>query len=244
MTDPRPEAGTRGGFNGWWLGSAMFVLAVLVAAVLMVVLGGRGSSPAPQDTATGAAAEPSANGTSSSGGSTGCSLEAGNTKVPSQAPNGVRWEIVNTVAVPWSAAGPAVRDGAVRRCYAHSPTGALLAAANLAVTTQSPGADQVLQDQVLPGPTRDAMLQAARTQPPQAKQAGETAAFAGFRFISYTPQVAVVQLAYAFGGKYGSETYRMQWQSGDWKLNLDPAGGSTPGGPLGSLAGFVAWGAV
>jgi hypothetical protein len=163
----------------------------------------------------------------------------------SQAPAGIRWEILYTVAVPWSPdTGPTVRDYAVRRCYQHSPTGALVAAANLAVTTQCPGSDQALRDQVLPGPTRDAMLRAAQTNPPQAKQPGETAAFAGYRFISYSPDTAVLQLAFSFGGKYGMETYQLEWQDGDWKLNLDPPGGSVPGQPLSSIAGFVAWGAV
>ncbi|HET9654482.1 MAG TPA: hypothetical protein VFP72_03960 [Kineosporiaceae bacterium] len=247
MTESRAETGSpRGGFNGWWLGSAMFVLAVLVAAVLVVVLGGgSGSTPGNAPTSTGTAS--GLPGTAdSSAGTSGCAGSAGNANVPTvQPPSGIRWEVLFTIAVPWSSdAGPAVRDGAHRRCYQHSPVGALLAAANLAVTTQCPGSDRTLRDQVLPGPTRDAMLKAAQTQPPQAKQPGETAALAGYRFLAYSPNVTVLQLAYTFGGKYGMENYRLEWHDGDWMLNLDPPGGSVPGQPLTSLAGFVPWGAV
>src|SRR5512141_575098 len=103
MTELRPETGPRkGGFNGWWLGSAMFVLAVLVAAVLVVVLGdGSGPTPTP-GTPTGTAAGPTDT-ASSSAGLSGCARSAVNADVPTdRPPSGVRWEILFTVAVPWS----------------------------------------------------------------------------------------------------------------------------------------------
>lgn len=246
MTDS-PSPAARGGFNGWWLGSAAFVLVVLVAAVLVIITGRTPAEPgaSPSVSATGPGSPAGTPGTADPDGAC-AALGEGDAKVPTQqAPTGLHWEIVNTVAVPWSTtAGPLVRQGPIRRCYLHSPTGALLAATNLAVTTESPGSDQVLATQVVPGPTRDARLQAARTQPPLAKQPGQTATFAGYRFVTYDPASAVIELAFAFGGNYAMATYYVQWDSGDWKLNLDPPGGAVAGHSITSLAGYVPWGAV
>ncbi len=236
-------------FNGWWGATAALVMAVLIGAGYVIW---RGSTPAqveaaPSQTTSAAAATPASSQTSStpSSGRAVCGATAADSTVPTSAPPSTEWDIVHTVALPRSAsAGPAVHSGSTRRCFAHTPTGALFAAVALAVTTDSPGAEDVLRDQVMPGPTRDAQLQSVKANPPQPKQPGETAVISGFRFLSYTPESCVISIAFSFGGRFGAQIFTVQWDEGDWKFDLDPAGGSLPGQPLPDITGYVPWGAT
>lgn len=118
-----------------------------------------------------------------------------------------------------------------------------MAAAVLSATPGSPQGAEVLATQALPGPNRDATLSSLRQQPPAPKQAGETAAIAGFRFLDYSADRATIQIAGAFGGHYLVVTMPLVWSDGDWKLNLDPPGGAIPGQGIPSLAGYTQWGA-
>src|SRR4051795_11509350 len=59
-----------------------------------------------------------------------CGLAPGSQEIP-QTPPEAKWELVGKVAAPTAAAvGPGRKEGKLRTCYAHSPTGALFAAAN------------------------------------------------------------------------------------------------------------------
>jgi len=239
--------------NRWWLVAVVVIIAMLAALLAAILF--RGEAPAPGGNAAGPTAQPATPATTaaattpspppSSSAAGGCSLPAQDQQVPTRAPAGVTWRIVNTIAIPSSStAGPGVVEGPVQRCFARTPTGALIAASVLTVTTDAPGADQVLRRQVLPGPGRNAKLEQVQATPPPPKQPGETGVFAGFRFIAYTPDQATVMLAFTFNRRFFVQTQTVQWVDGDWKLNMDPPGGLLPGQPLGSLEGYVQWGAV
>lgn len=241
------------GPNRWQLAAAVIVVAMLTAVVTLVL--NREQAPNPGSvtaaptaapvtpSATASGVDPSPPPSSVAAGD--CSLSNRGQDVPTRPPAGVAWRIVNTIAVPTSeTAGPAITDDPVLRCFARTPTGALLAASVLTVTTDAPGADQVLRRQVLPGPTRDAELAQVRATPPAPKQPGETGVFAGFRFVAYTPDQATVMLAFAFRGRFFVQTQTVRWVDGDWKLDMDPPGGLLPGQPVRSLEGYVEWGAV
>ena len=65
--------------------------------------------------------------TTSSG--SACHVPTGSQAVPQYSPQGITWQLYQTVALPYSnTAGPMIVDGGVARCYAHDPLGALLAA--------------------------------------------------------------------------------------------------------------------
>lgn len=120
-------------FNAWWLAAAILVLAVVAALVLVLVFGEK-NSPQDSDSPSGAPSAPSAtpsNDTSpppSTGGSCGLPSES---DIPAAGPD-AEWVNSNFLLVPRSTTfGPVVREDAPWGCFAHSPTGALFAAANV-----------------------------------------------------------------------------------------------------------------
>jgi len=172
-------------------------------------------------------------------------------RAPTAPPADVSWQVWHTLALPWSrSAGPTLAQGDAVGGFAHTPTGALLAAVQAAgrkVAATDAGWRQVAATMLAPGPGRDAW-QAARaratlaTDPP----AGTFAQVAGFQFLSYTPDDAVVQLVTrGVDGGFGVVGLHVVWQDGDWRLVLAPDGGdATSQQRAASLAGFVAWGGV
>ena len=244
-TDPNSQKrGT--GYNGWWFASAAVIVAVLLAAGAVIVFGGPGDTSTPQATATpGAAPGTSTQPVATSGeGRPGCHPSATDQTVPSAAPSDLQWEVVDSIALPWSStAGALHRDRGVWTCYAHTPTGALLAATFLSSAESYTQAARVLQEQAISGPNRDAKLAEVRKNPPQSPEPGTTADIAGFKFLDYTPQRATIQIAAAFANRYLVVTVPVVWSGGDWKLNMDPPGGPVPGAPLASLEGYTRLGA-
>lgn len=177
----------------------------------------------------------------------GCHPTDTGTRVPQSAPPQVNWSLYKTVALPASrAAGPLINEGDVARCYAHTPTGALIAATQISLRVSA--ADdyvRVITTQVAPGPGRDKMLGLRDQAPTLRVTPGEAAQIAGFRFIAFTPQTAVVQLANRGpSGGMGVFTITVVWD-GDWKLLAQPDGqAGPPPARISSLHGYVPWGGV
>lgn len=245
ISDQPDQDGRLDSRGTWWVASITVILLILAGLIAVLVWGNGGktqrsaAAPAPTGGTT-----PQAMATASPSPAASCNPPASEQTVPRTAPPDVHWTVVNTVALPWSTtAGAAKRVGALWTCYAHTPTGALMAAAVLTATPASPQGAEVLSMQVVAGPNRDAQLHSLRQQPPVPKQPGETAAIAGFRFLDYSPDRATVQIAGAFGTRFLTVTMPLTWADGDWKLNLDPPGGAIPGQGIPSLAGYTQWGA-
>ena len=170
--------------------------------------------------------------------------------VPTSPPADVRWELYQREALPYSAtAGPRTINGSLARGYAHTPTGALLAAVQIgARKLLSPGDSwrQVVEQQVVPGPGRDRFIQlrsqitSDTTPDPRLGQIG------GFRFITYTPDLAVIQFATKFSnGHMQVTTGTVQWADGDWKQVLQPDGSESPTVQfIPDLTGLVSWSGV
>ena len=160
----------------------------------------------------------------------------------------LRWERFAGVALPYSTtAGPMRTDGSVHSGYERSQTGALVAAAQIGtryLLTPGDGWRQVVERQVLQGGGRDAFVQARGSvvldDPP-----GSYGQPAGFRFVTFSPDVAVVQLVSRFPqtGALQLSTTTVRWIAGDWRLELQPDGGTSPTvQAVPDLTGFVAWG--
>ncbi len=164
------------------------------------------------------------------------------------APPGVRWQLFMGVALPYSrTAGPTVIDGPVYDGFERSQQGALLAAVQLGtryLLTPGQGWREVLDRQVLPGAGRDAFARNRVGIDPHAPP-GTYGQIAGFRVVTFTPQVAVVQLVSRFpsSGVLQVTTTTVRWSGGNWRLQLQPDGGTSPTAQaVPSLDGFVVWG--
>jgi hypothetical protein len=177
----------------------------------------------------------------------GCDVPSGPQAIPVSAPTGVTWQLYDTVALPFSAqAGPTVINGDVARCYAHSPTGALLATVQIAVRyALATNWQAVIADQVMPGIGRN-VYAAERPGADVTIQAGQFGQFAGFQFVTYTSALAVVQVVVQLpSGEMQATTMTVQWSGGDWRLQLQPDGSPGPNvQQVPNLIGFIPWAGV
>lgn len=170
--------------------------------------------------------------------------------VPTSPPADVQWQLYQREALPYSAsAGPRTIDGAVARSYAHTPTGALIAAVQIGARTLLSGGDswrQVAEKQVMPGPGRDRFIQLRSQVTVDGPPDPRLGQIAGFRFVTYTPETAVIQFATKFSdGHMQVTTGTVQWSDGDWKQLLQPDGSASPTvQEIPDLTGMVSWSGV
>lgn len=237
-------------------GTAVTVAALtllLLAATTVTLLGGD-RSPAPTARATGPTAPAAGTGrgvdsdvASGAGPETAAQVDVVEPLLI--APEDVSWQLFMGVALPYSpTAGPAAVDGPVYSGFERSQSGALLAAVQLGtryLLTPAEGWREVLDRQVLPGAGRDAFAVNRAGADPQAPP-GTYGQIAGFRVVTFTPDVAVVQLVSRFptSGVLQVTTTTVRWVGRDWRLQLQPDGGTSPTAQAApSLDGFVVWGA-
>ncbi|MEU1249200.1 hypothetical protein [Micromonospora arida] len=175
------------------------------------------------------------------------------TTVPIAPPAGVRWELVGQTAVPVSAtAGPTRVAGGTAASYAHTPDGALIAAAQLMIrSAASAGRDcwePTVQRQFLPSDNRDQLLAALRANPDYSSEPGELSQIAGFSYQSYTPDTAVIGLVLrapsAGTARYHVLTLTLLWRDNDWRMQAPPGGSwISLNRVTNDLTGVVEWGA-
>jgi hypothetical protein len=151
------------------------------------------------------------------------------------------WTLVGHIAAPSvPGVGPGIVDGTDRRCYAHSPLGALLAAANfLPVTGQSTDRERGM-DHYAPGPLRDVYAR----QPAIPVAPGTVVQTAGFMLTVVGRDAVDVTLALRADGLLGYVVLPMRWtQPGDWRLQLLSESEPVEAGRLDSLADYIPWSA-
>ena len=175
------------------------------------------------------------------------------TAVPTTAPAGVRWELVGQTAVPVSAtAGPTRISGATAASYAHTPEGALMAAAQLMVrSAPSAGRDSwepTVQRQFISSSDREQLLAALRDNPDDSSEPGELSQIAGYQYQSYTSDTAVIGLVLRApsGGtaRYHVLTLTLLWRDADWRMQAPPGGAwISLNRVTNDLTGVVEWGA-
>jgi hypothetical protein len=173
----------------------------------------------------------------------------------------VRWSGFYGVELPVSEqAGPYDTSGGVAAGFAHTPLGALLAAVNIGVRANAQWGPRiftaVIRGQVT-GPDAAALLASCQAAYDQAAQSdGVTGGQPlgtvdvteqAFRWITYTPAAAILDLAVAGPGAGGatvraSVQMEVVWDGGDWKVVAPPGGdwGNSAAG-LFSLAGYTAF---
>jgi hypothetical protein len=171
--------------------------------------------------------------------------------VPDSPPPGVTWQIIDTVALPFSAsAGPAsVADG-IPSGFAHTPTGALVAMVQIDFRHLiEPNFVAVTNADVANTPGRAKffnLVEADGLTNPANPVPGTYLQLTGFQFVSYTTSTAVIQLLTARpDGSYQVSTLSVAWDGNDWQLVLQADGTDSPNQQIvSSPVGFILWGGV
>lgn len=221
--------------------SAVVVAIIVALGIILALLpkGGGTASPEPSATSTNTtSSEPAATAVASI-----CGLPSGDQAKPATTPTDTKWELVGRIAAPTSPTqfGPGKTEtNGLRACFAHSPTGALYAASNVTVLSATGKARLVYEQLAVPSPERDALL----SQPEPQETSSVTAQIAGFQIRSYdTDRAVIVIAAKGSNGALVSVPVPLQWHSGDWKVVV-PATGSTGGGQISDLSGYIPWSGV
>lgn len=238
-----------------FVGSAVLVLALAILAVWLLARGdGTPAAPgtaAPGGTSAATSAGPDDPTTDPTGTAAAapapsvCGLtEEADSGTLTRAPS-ARWELVGTVAAPSvEGMGPGEEDDGLRTCYARTPTGALLAAANVAAMGSSAElVERMTAEMTAEGPGRDAALERLEAEDVPELPAALRYQIRGFRLLDYTGTEASVDLALGVdGGVTGSFVLDLRWEDGDWKVVLTDDGGlgSLPA-PLPDLTGYTLW---
>jgi hypothetical protein len=207
--------------------SALFLLVLLVAGIAIAIFhGGNGTAKGSRKQVIVSANSPS--GTSTTNTSAGpCSLPAGSQQVPSGSPPaGVTWNVVGSMSVPQSGAlGPQHTQDGLNVCFAHNPTGALLAAMNYyAEGTSTTVTARQLAEQLMVNVPRAALAQSGNGAP-GALDAGGPVQIAGYKFASYSASQATYDVVIQGPkGALASVTTTMIWTGQDWRYSW-PTGG-------------------
>lgn len=158
----------------------------------------------------------------------------------------VQWEFVGTVQAPSvPEAGPGqIADNGFRKCYAHSPIGALVAASNVLAMGTDPNLVQELNEElVAEGPGREAVLEDLEQNGVPRDDSGIRLSIAGYRLLGYGPDHARIDLAVkGSDGMIASVTTDLRWEAGDWKVELRPDGQHViPAARLADTVGYNPW---
>jgi hypothetical protein len=185
--------------------------------------------------------------TGHSSGSGGCSLPADDQAVPTKPPSVDTWEVKHRVVVPRSSTyGPAKTDPAgFRRCFAHSPTGAVYAAYNaIAAIADQRQAIPTVRKLMVPGPDTEALIHELRSE--DESFGSEAVQIAGYRLLDTERDRVTVMLALPVESAYMSATLTLVWYGDDWRLR-PPSPGEPVGAPFAQhrdLSDFVAWSGI
>lgn len=173
-----------------------------------------------------------------------CDPKEGDEALPDEAPIVDAWVDVEGTAVPTSATyGPHARagsEGTLWTCYEHSPAGALFA--TFYVFAALGNVDGVTEEWIADSEVKEQLL-AAQGSSDGGTDAGSMTPVA-YRFISYSPEKAVLDAVMEYGGEAGTGYVSMRfpliWEAGAWKVDGEQYIDSRPT-PLDSLDGYVRW---
>jgi hypothetical protein len=219
----------------WFISAGVFIGLILATTAVTAIFAG-GSSRVVGSTET-ASVRPNV-----SWGSR-CGLAHGS-QDPVVGPPRAAWTLVEHVAVPSIPfVGPGVIDPNTgdRRCYAHSPLGALLAAANLLPVTARVGEPKANLDHFVPGRLRDIY----GGQPSIPIDPKTIVTIAGFQDAVLNRDTVDINLALRINGVLGYVTLPMRWTmpNGDWRVQLLSTSAPFDAGRIDSLDGYIPWSA-
>ncbi|MER7069310.1 hypothetical protein ABT357_27195 [Streptomyces albidoflavus] len=169
------------------------------------------------------------------------------TELPETAP-AAEWTLTQGLALPVSkTAGPLRVDGDVARCYAHTPEGALLAAAQItARMVIAEDWETVLRRQA----TGDGLEELIAKRKKYEEEQGDVAPvpgdsmgqYVGYQWVTADEDLVVLELVTRFEkGQLQASPVTMRWQAGDWVYD---GSGRTSARSLRDLGGYVPWSGV
>jgi hypothetical protein len=190
---------------------------------------------------------------------TASARDHGQSRVPQVSLASLRWYDFYGVELPFSAAaGPHDTRRGVAAGFAHDPLGALLAAVNIGVRANAQWGPRIFTAVIrgqITGPGAAALLANCQTSYDQASRAeGVTGgqplgnadvAEEAFRWVSYSPVAAVIDLVSAAPGPSGttaraSTRLQVVWDGRDWKVIAPPGGNwGNSAAELSSLSGYT-----
>lgn len=165
-----------------------------------------------------------------------------------RAPTDVTWQLYRGFAEPTSpTAGPKTTAGAVSRCYAHSPGGALVASIQIAAHLTLSGNvswEDVANAQLVPGPGRDAFISQARiaiAASPPGLPGHAPNQVAAYKFLDYSPTATVLAIVLrSDSGALLVTHVSLAWDGGDWKVVVQQDGSmGPPAAAVPSIAGYT-----
>lgn len=230
-----------------FIASAVVVAAIVVLGLVLTLtnlFGGKTDPGSARPTpALPASSAPASATDSATGEASVCGLDAVEMSGTITTGPPAIWSLVGTTAAPAiKGQGPGqIDEDGYRSCYARTPTGALLAAANYsALGSYGPVRKKFYEQATVPGPGRDALLKKPITG---AGDGGARIQIAGFRVLRYNGHQADVDLAFrSSNGAIGATVMNLQWSGGDWKIRVADDGTElSPFVQLPSVTGYVLW---
>ena len=213
--------------------SGAFLLALVLLGIVVSVTGSGGRGRAANTPKMAARAGTPAASVSTSG----CSLPTGSQTVPSTSPPQAQWGTVGSMQVPQSPTGygPERSDGPWETCFAHSPSGALLAAMNFYAEGTAASPSAVLEHLAVNVTAADATGGGLNANGP--------VQLAGYRYDAYSPSQAQLTIVLQGPeGKLAGVVTIMRWNGSDWRY-VAPADGTPSAEVLPDLTGYVQWSA-
>ncbi|NEA36402.1 hypothetical protein [Streptomyces sp. SID13031] len=179
----------------------------------------------------------------------GCKSISQNQRIPRTTPTAVTWEFDSDMLIPTQQeGGPAVMDSiGVRSCFAHSPTGAVLAALVTLGQIRNPDLTlPVLRQRFVNNAGLKVALAEGKATPPTPGQTKQVAQFTAFKVLDYLPQRAIISVAVRIDDRnVAAIPVTMVWAGGDWKGSLQTDGsfnGAVEPDLLQSMTGYVGFG--
>ena len=233
-------------FSGPGFIASAVLLGMLVLAALFVVIGAathrRPTASATAPLSHARPGSPKANARVEGR----CSLPVGSQRVPTVGP-ALEWVTVGQMEAPQAPAslGPQREQTGIGVCFAHNPTGSLLAAINFfaQATVTSPVA--LIRTLAAATPERQLALTQARDGQNQLLQDSDgdpgDVQVTGYQIVDYTPAQANVDIVLEGpGGQLAAVQCQLEWQSDDWKFVIPP-GGQLVSTQVTTMDGFVSW---
>jgi hypothetical protein len=238
----------------WTLTAAVAVILVVVAGLVWVVaLHGSGNNvnsaagkAISSDPTTAPASQPSSSVTTAQG-PPRCTLASKvSTTIPTATAPVTNWVNVEGFYFPTSTSdGPLFRNGAAWTCFSHTPTGALLTATSVSVSTEL-GDQHAFASYFPPGHWSQAQLD--NLVPPGGSAPDPGVQIVGYQFGPFTQDGGTFSLvesctAAECQAPYYSIAIQVEWENNQWYLTGDTFQTGT-GTTLQSLVGVTPWGYV
>ena len=230
---------TRPGF----LTAAALLGALVILAIILVATSGGGTTHTTQTQASNpttstTSSTHSATTPTTSVNPTACTLSPGRQSIPTASPPaGTSWQQVGSMSTPQAPTtlGPQRTSGVFNTCFAHSPSGALLAAFNLWAEGTAANPNVVFQRLAIGAPKNLGNSDRLDSNGP--------VQFAAYKYQSYSASTAniIVVIKSESGGLEGIGT-TLRWTGTDWRY-VFPVNGVPPLARLSDLTGYVPWSA-